>query len=985
MEKENKAESLGVPRHFPGPINGNPYAVVDRRIFGKSHTLQSTTPDSKMSSSSGGRKSFDVTKGIKDLDNLLSELGYLSETCKRDMMTQKDVNSNFSQTSSARLPTINVVSLEATKSDKISTGYDKEDGHDRQNFPQIVIEARTKPRLPPRTSSVGAVDRHHGGTLQRAFSDAAAKSTRSSNFSPLHPPVVRYQSQGSDDVFTSDEPVSPAISEMLNELANSPLSPENARRFWHTRRPTNLSTKYENVSESSYSEADEDSGEFRQGRVKDHVRQFNRILSSPDPTKVGTGVPMPGLVQGINFEDKISKFNSRSLAPGQCGPTPDKIYLAGSPPKKIWYDTQPPSDQSVEETIFIPSYADRPAAYYLERARAEKELTEQQQQHQGVPFRNGHIPTGNSSCLSPDRPLHVHVADNMTEYSDEKSSLGGDRSDVRSRSDSAYGGSVKGSSVASTPIASNPPTVVSYQKNDNGKSSGRGSHTSSVASLDDQDSSGYARIEDLENMADNLQKRQNTASARNEDIVQEQEVIAVSHTVTENFPERLNRRVPDIKSDKDLSIAVYQTNYLPGLTNGQPKLLSNNQIDMGDRSPDNETLEHNMNLKLASTNGFSSPDTLSPNRHLDLHMHRSGDALKKTSVGSDSSLGPGIHLVDSPPSPAYSARSDSSSVTPSPGRKTFRHKLRRSNSSSSSVSSSELFPDVIKYPHVRFDKDNLKFWYKPKISRDEAIALLKNKSPGTFVVRDSQSYEGAFGLAVKVDAPPIGILQHAGQDLSKVNLENELVRHFLIEPCKQGVRLKGNNNEPAFPSLVALIFQHSVTKMALPIELVLPSEDIENSDSVDGLTEEQLLKRGAACDLVYLASIEVEGLSGDGAIKYAINKVLSTSFNVKSTTVGIKVNQEGITLTDYERRIFFRKHFIMKDVLCCMLDPRGRRYNLKMIMPEVMHEAACFGIVVRKPQNPLEHECLVFAELDAAQPASAAIDFVQRAMKNGKK
>ena len=45
----------------------------------------------------------------------------------------------------------------------------------------------------------------------------------------------------------------------------------------------------------------------------------------------------------------------------------------------------------------------------------------------GVPFRNGHIPTGNSSCLSPDRPLHVHVADNMTEYSDEKSSLGGDR------------------------------------------------------------------------------------------------------------------------------------------------------------------------------------------------------------------------------------------------------------------------------------------------------------------------------------------------------------------------------------------------------------------------------------------------------------------------------------------------------------------------------------------------------------------------------
>ena len=117
--------------------------------------------------------------------------------------------------------------------------------------------------------------------------------------------------------------------------------------------------------------------------------------------------------------------------------------------------------------------------------------------------------------------------------------------------------------------------------------------------------------------------RQNAeANVPNADIIQEQEVIAVSHTVTENFPERLNRRVPDIKSNKDLSIAVYQTNYLPGLTNGQPKLLSNSQIDMGEQSPDCEKLDRSMSLKLVKTNGFSSPDTLSPDRHLDFNRHR---------------------------------------------------------------------------------------------------------------------------------------------------------------------------------------------------------------------------------------------------------------------------------------------------------------------------------------------------------------------------
>ena len=44
-----------------------------------------------------------------------------------------------------------------------------------------------------------------------------------------------------------------------------------------------------------------------------------------------------------------------------------------------------------------------------------------------MPLRNGHISTGNSPGLSPDKPLHVHVTDNMIEYSDEKNSLVGDR------------------------------------------------------------------------------------------------------------------------------------------------------------------------------------------------------------------------------------------------------------------------------------------------------------------------------------------------------------------------------------------------------------------------------------------------------------------------------------------------------------------------------------------------------------------------------
>lgn len=78
--------------------------------------------------------------------------------------------------------------------------------------------------------------------------------------------------------------------------------------------------------------------------------------------------------------------------------------------------------------------------------------------------------------------------------------------------------------------------------------------------------------------------------------------------------------------------------------------------------------------------------------------------------------------------------------------------------------------------------------------------MLKDRPPGTFVVRDSNSFPGAFGLALKVATPPPSTPGKALSDPS-----TELVRHFLIEPTSRGVRLKGCANEPVFSKL-----QHNV-------------------------------------------------------------------------------------------------------------------------------------------------------------------------------
>lgn len=73
------------------------------------------------------------------------------------------------------------------------------------------------------------------------------------------------------------------------------------------------------------------------------------------------------------------------------------------------------------------------------------------------------------------------------------------------------------------------------------------------------------------------------------------------------------------------------------------------------------------------------------------------------------------------------------------------------------------------------------------------INQLKDATPGTFIVRDSNSFPGAFGLAVRVNQLPANVAIKHGHDNAA-----EYVRFYLIEPTAKGVKLKGCSNEPVF-------------------------------------------------------------------------------------------------------------------------------------------------------------------------------------------
>ncbi|XP_018103073.1 tensin-2 isoform X1 [Xenopus laevis] len=274
-----------------------------------------------------------------------------------------------------------------------------------------------------------------------------------------------------------------------------------------------------------------------------------------------------------------------------------------------------------------------------------------------------------------------------------------------------------------------------------------------------------------------------------------------------------------------------------------------------------------------------------------------------------------------------------------------------------------------------FVQDFSKFWYKPTISREQAIAILRGAEPGSFLIRDSNSFRGAYGLALKVSSPPPNV----AVQLYKGDSAEQLVRHFLIETGPKGVKIKGSPIEPHFGSLSALVSQHSVTPLSLPCRLHIPSCDlVEQSSEVmvptNMSTAADLLRQGAACSVLFLGSVDTESLTGPQAISRASNAIL-TPPRSSATTVHFKVSDQGITLTDSQRKLFFRRHYPVSSVTYCSSDPQDRRWT----NPD-RTTSKVFGFVARKAGTAAENVCHLFAELDPEQPASAIVNFITKVM-----
>lgn len=245
--------------------------------------------------------------------------------------------------------------------------------------------------------------------------------------------------------------------------------------------------------------------------------------------------------------------------------------------------------------------------------------------------------------------------------------------------------------------------------------------------------------------------------------------------------------------------------------------------------------------------------------------------------------------------------------------------------------------------------------------------MVKNKEPGTFVIRDSTSYKGSFGLAMKIDQSPTTCSASAYPGDSS----SDSVRHFLIESSAKGVRIKGSSHEPYFGSLPALVYQHTISAYALPCKLLLSSQELISPEDIKPTTED---KKKTASNFVYLNAVATEMLTGPCAVQKAVALTFEKApGSFTPAIVNLKVSQKGVTLTDINRKLFFRRHYPAHLLSFSGEDPDSRRW-----VRGSDFEAKMFGFVAKGVEAGVENVCHVFAEYDPLQPCHHIVQFIQK-------
>lgn len=251
-------------------------------------------------------KDTSLQRGIEDLDGILGDLGYT-------VASEPDLNAN--------------------------TYYPNANYSNQKNY-QSTNSISSKGMVHPiNIREAPLVSENEIQIVQRGqLHEAPPEQQYTRNIST--------DSIGNNDVFTTSHSSVSTVNDLLYELDHSSLNSSSSSGLKKTRGGSvsrNMSN-YDNdtdeydIENKHRSNSVDGEMEIKPGTVAQHVKSLSKVLFTDvsDYSKK-YGVPMAGVNDAAVVEQRVTAFNSRSVAPGFCSPPLEQIYHSQGALTKVNY------------------------------------------------------------------------------------------------------------------------------------------------------------------------------------------------------------------------------------------------------------------------------------------------------------------------------------------------------------------------------------------------------------------------------------------------------------------------------------------------------------------------------------------------------------------------------------------------------------------------------------------------------------------------
>ena len=265
----------------------------------------------------------------------------------------------------------------------------------------------------------------------------------------------------------------------------------------------------------------------------------------------------------------------------------------------------------------------------------------------------------------------------------------------------------------------------------------------------------------------------------------------------------------------------------------------------------------------------------------------------------------------------------------------------------------------LEYSLINWEKATLRkvikttkhIWFQPDISRQESQATLVSQTPGSFIIRKSQTQAGCYGITIRLED---------GKKLNDFILHpgSHKVSSFLIQKNSKGQWYINGYEHADFSCLEDLVEFYTGHTGGLPHPLKVPIEPY--TDRVEDLIPILLKKLSFPVFILERRCIRYLPLNSfaEDNVKTLLTETISHLTVSDIRLISMSVTKQGLILTDPDCREFDQYHISYKQIRNCEVGGKNQTINLPSNYQRNAKTTQTFGLIHRDGDGEIVYVAL---------------------------